>query len=366
MIGDRLKRARKDRGWTLEAVAKACGFSAPSLSEFETGKREPRLIHLEKLAGTYGVPVAWFFAEDATASDVVLWRERPSDDAAAEVEGRFLRLCHWYRNLEDWCDERASCTLSDIADRATGFSWSDVENLALGVRQELDLGQQPAASLLSVLENMCGIRIFHLHFETSGTAACTRSDSSGMAILLNAGNVRWRRNFDLAHELFHLLTWRIFRGGDSPREATIEEEQFANAFASTLLIPEDALRRSVNTAIKSGGSFQHIEIFDLARQFDVSFEALLWRMHRVFNRREEHTWRDIEICRSFRETVEVREDTKPPALPTRYRALAIRALRGGELSIGRAAEYLGITRQQAMALDEPEDVEDDAIALGPA
>ncbi len=366
MIGERLKRARTDRGWTLEAVARLCGLSAPSLSEFETGKREPRLVHLETLAQAFGLPVGWFFGPETPASDVVLWRERPADAAAAEVEGRFLSLCRWYRNLEEWCDDPAPCTLPDVTGDPARFSWSDVENLAISVRRELDLGQQPAASLLSVLENTCGIRIFHLDFEPSGTAACTRGDAFGMGILLNAANVRWRRNFDLAHELFHLLTWRIFRSGETTRAATPEEEQFANAFASTLLIPEESLRRAVNAARKSDGGLRHAEIFDLARQFDVSADAMLWRMHRVFNRREEHTRRDLAVCRALRDAAEIREDTRPPALPERYRALAIRALRDGELSIGRAAQYLGITRQQAMALDDSGDVEDDAITLDPS
>ena len=89
-------------------------------------------------------------------------------------------------------------------------------------------------------------------------------------------------------------------------------------------------------------------------------------MHSVFNRKREDTEHDVEVCRAFRETVDVREDTTPPQLPARFRALATRALRDGELSIGRAAEYLGISRQQAMALDDLEDVTDDAIALNPA
>lgn len=366
MIAERLKAARADRGWTLEALAGHTNIPVSSLSEFENGRREPRLSHLETLAKAYGVTVSSFFQDEEAKSDVVLWRERPGDDAAAEVEGRFLRLCRWYRNLEEWCDEQSSCSLPDETDDATRFCRADVENLAIKVRRELDLGQQPAASLLSVLENTCGIRVFHLEFEPSGTAACTRSGSLGMAILLNASNVRWRRNFDLAHELFHLLTWRVFRGSAERREASEQEESFANAFASMLLIPEDALRRAVNSATKSGGSLKHVEIFDLARQFDVSYEALLWRMHRVFNRREDQTRRDIKVCRAFRESVDVREDTKPPALPARYRSLAIRALRSGDLSIGRAAEYLGLSRHAAMALDDLEDVPDDAIALDPA
>ena len=71
---------------------------------------------------------------------------------------------------------------------------------------------------------------------------------------------------------------------------------------------------------------------------------------------------DIAVAAAF----DVREDAQPPSLPERYRALALRALREGELSVGRAAEYLGVSRQEAMALDDIKDVKDDAISLSPA
>jgi len=367
LIGERLKSARAGRGWTLESLSNHTGIPVSSLCEFENGRREPRLTHLEALAKAHGTSVAWFFADRETAGDVVLWRERPSvDDSAAVIEGKFLDLCRRYRNLEEWCDEQQTPMLPEVTGAPARLTWSDVERLANRVRDMLCLGQQPAWSLLNVLENSCGIRIFHLAFEPTGTAACTRSDDFGMAILLNAGNARWRRNFDLAHELFHLLTWKMFRNCSASCEATEQEEQFANGFASSLLIPEAPLREAVASAVKSGGSLKHIEIFDIARQFDVSFEALLWRMHKVFNRKREDTDRDIEVCRTFRESVDVREDTAPPNLPTRYRALAIRAIRDGELSVGRAAEYLELSRKEAMELDDNEDVKDDAISLDSA
>jgi len=367
LIGERLKSSRADRGWTLEALSAHTRIPVSSLSEFENGRREPRLTHLEALAKAYGISVAWFFEDHHAEADVVLWRERPGPEGeAAAVEGQFLKLCRWYHNLEEWCDERRPCHLPEVKGDPEKVGWSDVHRLARDVRHMLDLGRQPASSLLSVLENSCAIRVFHLRFEPTGTAACTRSDELGMAILLNASNKRWRRNFDLAHELFHLLTWQVFRSGDRSREASDQEEKFANAFASSLLIPEDPLRDAVATATKSSGSLKHIEIFDIARQFDVSFEALLWRMHTVFNRKREDTERDIEVCTAFRDSADVREDTEAPQLPDRYRALAIRALREGELSVGRAAEYLGMSRKEAMALDDLEDVTDDAISLSPA
>ncbi|MFZ4767149.1 MAG: helix-turn-helix domain-containing protein [Roseimicrobium sp.] len=367
VIGERLKLARQQRGWTLEALSTHTQIPVSSLSEFENGRREPRLSHIEKLAQAHGLSAAWFFESEAAESAVVLWRERPeSPDAVATIEGHFLKLCGWYKNLETWCNDHRPCMLPEVSSDRSEFDWADVECLALNVRNHLNLGQRPAFSLLNVLENTCGVRVFHFEFEPSGTAACTRSDEIGMAILLNVSSKRWRRNFDLAHELFHLLTWKVFRDGNAAREASELEEKYANAFASNLLVPEEPLRAAVAAATKSGGGLKHAEIFEIARQFDVSTEALLWRMHRVFNRKQEQTENDIQVCKAFRDVFEIREDANPPLLPERFRALAVRALRNGELSVGRAAEYLGVSRHEAMKLDNVEDVTDDAISLSPA
>ena len=118
-----------------------------------------------------------------------------------------------------------------------------------------------------------------LDFEPSGTAASAVSETFGAAVLLNAKNARWRRNHDLAHELFHLLTWSLFHpvaGGSMVAEE--QEEKLATTFASNLLMPSDPF----GSAIQSRGRGDKItfeSLFDIAREFDVSVESVLWRMH---------------------------------------------------------------------------------------
>lgn len=45
-----LKVWREYRGMTLASLAKACGVSAPAISQIETGKREPSASLLKRLA----------------------------------------------------------------------------------------------------------------------------------------------------------------------------------------------------------------------------------------------------------------------------------------------------------------------------
>ncbi len=369
-IPQKLKYARERAGLTGAQVKERTGIGPSSLSEFERGKREPRLSQLQAMARAYRRSVAFFLSDEPMPREVVLWRERPAE-AAEEVEAGFLRLCEQYHNLEVWCADNVSSRLPDAQGTAEQFDYPAAKALALRVRGELQLGDRPGHELLRVLEEFCGVKVFHLEFEPTGTAACARNDSFGDAILLNASNVRWRRNFDLAHELFHLLTWRIFRSeaDASPCVAPEREESLATCFAHNVLMPAEATRSAIDSRAR-GGKVPFEALFDVARQFDVSVEALLWKMHFLYNRgpdRQEETRLAIQTARALAPLLEEREreDTKPPRRPDRYRALAVKALRRGEISTGRFADYLGISRQEAMAYVERETEDDEEVQIAP-
>src|SRR5690606_5159555 len=119
-------------------------------------------------------------------------------------------------------------------------------------------------SLLSTLEEICRVKVFHLPFEPSGTAACSLSDRFGAAVLLNSNNIRWRRNFDLAHELFHLLTWNIFRQGEYLKKVSDKEEQCANKFASNLLMPQEPLRLAIASQRDGKNVLDYDDLFEIA------------------------------------------------------------------------------------------------------
>jgi Zn-dependent peptidase ImmA (M78 family) len=225
--------------------------------------------------------------------------------------------------------------------------------------------------LLAVLEEVCGVKIFHLKFEPTGTAASVVSDNFGPAVLLNANNVQWRRNYDLAHELFHLLTWPVFHPASTgPVLSSALEESLANCFASSLLMPIEPFRSAVNSRMHDEKiSFE--SLFDISREFDVSIESLMWRMHFVYGRgksRSEQTRQEIERAKQLVPLLrtEERENQAPRELPARYHALAVKALRRGEIAIGRFAEYLNISRHEAMRFVEQETPDGEEVQITPA
>lgn len=343
-LGDRLRHARERAGLTLQQVEDRTQIGRSSISEYEADKREPRMRQLAAFAQVYHRAISFFVSDEPIPSEGVLWRDGPEE--ASEIEVEFLRLCQQYRNLEVWCDAVSEIRLPETKKPLSEFSRRDAEELAKETRRELELGDRPGNGLRRTLEEVCGIKVFYRDFE-GASAASTWSDAFGPAILLNSRNVPWRRTFDLAHELFHIVTWRSFRGGADSTSfaANDEEEKLANCFASHFLMPAEATRSAVNASLEDGRiSVDSLE--DIARQFDVSVQALLYRIRALYNLDWDRTKvlaDQITAVRSSRKHM----GDDPPRYPARYEELAIRALRKGEVSLGRFAQYLDLTRNEA-------------------
>jgi Zn-dependent peptidase ImmA (M78 family)/transcriptional regulator with XRE-family HTH domain len=351
-LSDRLRYARERTGLTGSQVRERTGIGDSSLSEFENDKREPSLAQLQKLARVYRRPLSFFLSDESIPEEAaVMWREEPEN--SKEIEARFLQFCEQYHNLEMWTGEKAHLVLPDITPGNGSFGYREATDLSLQVGRQLSLGERPGRSLLTVLEEVCGVKVLHESFQPTGNAACARSDSFGGAILLNTGSPRWRRNHDLAHELFHLITWNLFHEVTDAGilRPSIDEEKLATCFAANLLMPGETFRSAIERRAKDG-KVAYPDLYDVAREFDVSIESVIWRIHYVYDRgpsRSEETRSQIDAVKEYAALYEERgEESLPDKYPDRYRALAVKALRNGDMSVGKFAEYLEISRQHAM------------------
>jgi Zn-dependent peptidase ImmA (M78 family) len=353
-VNRRLKYAREASGMTLKQVQEGTGLGLSSLSEWENGTRDPSFSQLSLLAKIYDRASSFFLEDGEPPIDVVLWREKPNNEVAGQVEIRLVQLAEQFQRLEQVSGNPKRFHLPLVVESRETFDYGDAERLAHEFRKSFSLGERPGCSLLSVLEEVCRVKVFHLPFEPSGTAACSLSDRFGAAILLNSNNIRWRRNFDLAHELFHLLTWRVFRVGEHTSQFAEKEESFANRFASNLLMPEEPLKLAVAAQRNERKALGYNDLFEIARQFDVSVIAVLWRM--VGMKLIERVKAE-EMCKAVQKRVEIWEKRKtdaPLRRPVRFEALAREAIEKGQISTGKFAEYMGISRRAAMALIESE------------
>lgn len=364
-IGKRLKIARDAIGYTLDKAEKDSGIGASSLSDFENEKREPKFSHLSKLARIYKRPLDFFLSDEPVVEDVVLWRDPPaSEEEQREARATFLQYCEQYHRLEMLTGEtkRPKLPRSEITDRES-FDFRDAEHLAREVRSWFSLGQYPLASLRRVLEEKCYLKMFYLDFD--GSAASTVSEKFGSGVLLNRRNKQWRRSYDLAHELFHVLTWNIFRvGGESILTDTSKEEKLANAFASSLLMPEEAIRDRIESDLNSESKIPFERLDDIAREFDVSLLALIYRIVNIYSLEQKRTVQLVDLARKYLKVAGPRESRLPDTLPERYCDLAVRALRQGRLSLMQFKNYMGISYREAEKyMVEEGDFTDEEVAI---
>jgi transcriptional regulator with XRE-family HTH domain/Zn-dependent peptidase ImmA (M78 family) len=353
---ERLKQTREKLGLTLQQVADRVGLSAPTISAYENAQREPSFSHLTKIAKLYCRTVEYFFSEKPEQAELVLWRRKPHSPIAQELEAKLLELGNLYRSLEVWSDCVMPCRLPQY-DPGT----VDVTTMATSVRKALGLGDRPGASLEDTLQE-AGVKIFHQNFEPRSASACTLTPEFGAAVLLNALADRRERVFSLAHELFHLITWGKYQKDSE------DGESLADRFADCLLLPEEAVRQAVAPHMRAGKvTFRVLDLIALG--FDVPLESLLRRTGDVFTRQKESTRQDILRVQASGFTGMQDRSHPPASRPRRFVELAAKAYEDGKLSLGRLAEYLGISRQEAMKEffdDGKESIVDEEILLAPS
>lgn len=89
LLGKRLKHFRKQAGLTLDQLSSKVGLSISQLSNFETGKREPKLTLLQKLAAELQIEVSEFFQTEA-----------PNKRSALEISFAQLQRSNLYQQLQ--------------------------------------------------------------------------------------------------------------------------------------------------------------------------------------------------------------------------------------------------------------------------
>jgi len=361
-IGARLRAARDAIGYTIEKASQESGIGQSSISEFENDRREPKFSQLSKLAEVYKRSIDFFLADRPPDEPIMLWRDGPKNvEELKQTEAEFRRLCQQYHKLELCTAEtrKAVFPQADVVN-PDQFSWPQAESFARKVHNCLCLGDIPSTSLKKILEERCYIKIFHLEF--TGSAISTVSEEFGPAILLNNKNASWRRNYDLAHELFHLLTWAMFRV--KSKEPSENEEKLADSFASKLLIPEESVRQRIAALVDERGGVRLEQLDDLAREFGVSLDAMVYRISTLFRVKKEDTEQYLVAARQLAKFHKPRESEKLEALPARYCDLAQRALRNGRLSLIQFARYMGISYKKAQEyLADDEDFTDEKISI---
>jgi len=350
-VAERLKLAREELGLNQQKAAQALGFKHyQTLSDIENGKRTVKVAELARFAEVYGRSLDFFLAVSRPMEQpVVRWRNGGDSLAAKKAERRFLQYCEDYVRLEELSGHKSG-TIPPV-DVQSVATFEEVEKLAERIWGLMELGSRPALELQVVLEERFGVKILVMDTEGGGSAACTKGHF-GVGILINATDAPWRRNYDIAHELYHLLTWEVQPGLGSLSHQKPISEQYADKFASTLLLQERSVREEFKRRRHPDG-LSYPDAIAMAREFGVSTEALLWRLVGLGLLKRDSVQQALKSATLRQLDRAERKSDWPtvgrPAHSLRFVSLAFECLQLGAISRGKFAQLMGIPRGEIAA-----------------
>ena len=339
LIGARIKALRERKNLSQEDLAAIFGFNdRQTVSAIETGERKVSAEELMLAVTKLGEPLEYFTDPFRLEGEGRFsWRQTnvPPERLSAyeRLAGRWIAA---FRVIAPQVDFEAPTLRTALRlTRASPFEAA----MAAGERfaEEFGLGDVPAARLIEVMEKQFCILVLMVDaFEGISGAACRLPEVD--AVLINRSEVVGRRNFDLAHELFHILTWDAMppERSESPAEHSKNRvEQLANNFASALLMPRRVLERFGDWG-NQGSKELIAKLNAVSDELQVTASALKWRLV-ALGMLKPAFGKEIGDASLRNNGRGVKADAKPPLLSKLFMEVLARAIDQGRVSARRAA-----------------------------
>ena len=205
-------------------------------------------------------------------------------------------------------------------------SLSDIEEVALQLRDAWHLGVDPIENLVQLLEDQ-GIKVGVIsgfyHFD-----ACTFQVDGQLVIVTKGGLPGDRQRFNLGHELGHLV---LDIQGD------VDAEKAASRFVGAFLVPAKTARYELGA---QRTDLNVNELFMLKKKYGLSMQAWVYRARDLQIISEGAAKRIFQMFRVKGWHRQEPGDEFPSEEPTRMERLVYRALAEDLISRSRAQELL--------------------------
>jgi Zn-dependent peptidase ImmA (M78 family)/transcriptional regulator with XRE-family HTH domain len=281
----RLHALRERKKMTQEELATALGFNdRQTLSQIERGDRKLGFQEMVRAAEVFGVGVDYFTDPFELAGEGKFsWRQTNADlqalDSFEHTAGRWIAAFRYLARLRG---DPIHSSLRRVALTArSSFEDAAAEGEAIGAT--LDLGDLPSARLGEAVQDRLDTLVLYVDTVRGVSGAACQLDQLN-AVLINRREPVARRSYDLAHELFHLLTWQTMPPKHVESDAIPQEkdekrvEQLADNFAAGLLMPTRTIKALLASSPLPKGVALASWIRASAPKLGVSGPALKWRL----------------------------------------------------------------------------------------
>ncbi len=246
IVPERIREAREGRGYTVERFADELGVSRQSVGQYESGQIKPSAEVMSKIIALTEQPPAFFTVKRARTSEgfgTPFWRglkrmNRPD-------RARISRRLEWAWDIVAYIERFIDLPIISLP--VLEWDWQAdteeaLERIANTVRDHWSLGRGPIFHLAATLEAN-GVILLKEPVQCEDMDAVSRWQSGRPFILCSADRDELPRfNFDLAHELGHLL---LHHGAEVTVDNLAKIERQANCFAGCFLLPRETFSREV-------------------------------------------------------------------------------------------------------------------------
>jgi len=337
-IGERIRVARMNAGLSQQKLGDKMGISKMAISKYETGAIVPKSGILIKLGKALGVEVEYFFRSTNVRISKPVYRCKKA--LAAKEEAKILgKTTEWlerYLTVEEIIGTTRPLTLP-LPENYRVSTFDDIEEMAVKLRNEWNLGLDPIENMMDVLEQH-GIRVGVIEASKKFDALTLWYDDEHPVIIVNKTFSGDRQRFSLAHELGHLLL---------TIEGDLDEEDAAFRFAGAFPVPK-------SMAYLELGTNRHMldfrELYTLKHKYGMSMGAWIYRAGDLGIITESATQRHWIQMRARGWHKNEPGDPYPPEFPTQMKLLLFRALSEHKISQSRFVELLG---EDAVKIAEP-------------
>lgn len=291
-VGTNLTNIRILHGYTRKQLSEMLEITEQAVWQYENGYMSPKLEVINELKRIFKVKSKYFYSEDflskngksniqqchiAYRAEIMNSAQKNQSEAKTiEFLSSFLSIIekklHYPPNEIVALREKVIQYLT----RSNEDRKVQIERVASMAREFLEIGNKSNINLLFLLEKK-GMFVFEKAIgERIDAYSLWSEDGRPFIMLGNLKKSAARRNFDLAHELGHLLLHYKVEFSSLDNKAHREHEQEANLFAGAFLLPEKEFTADFNLLSKNSAPDSYI---DLKKKWIVSIQALAYRAH---------------------------------------------------------------------------------------
>lgn len=327
--GEKLSSLRELNGLSRKELAEQLDVTEQAVWQYENGAVLPRVDILNQLRSLFHVETRYFFSKEYLINNVreekVAYRTKDRESRKkTKLELTFLNYIDYYINYFEQKLLIPKAQITDIRKQSIKLineSRLDRKEIIKQIAEfsRAKLGLKNNKDLMYVLESS-GVYIVEKNLGSKIDAYSTVTKEGRLYIVL--GTVKKsavRRNFDLVHELGHLLLHAdIDMDILTPAELKVVEKE-ANLFASIFLLPETEFSEDFMTLKRKSNPDYYI---DLKRKYLVSMSALEMRAFGLgLMTYQENRYFWGQLTKKGYKSFEPLDDEIPPVKPGKIRSL---------------------------------------------